>query len=58
MLGENLTPPVGLIKDELENIPKEEEIFVNNDVIDDEELEFLSNNSEELKYKFIWISEL
>ncbi len=55
MLRENLTPPVGLIKDELENIPKEEEIFVNNDVIDDEELEFLSNNSEELKYKFIWI---
>ncbi len=48
MLRENLTP-CGLIKDELGDILKDEEIFVNNNTIDDEELEFLSNNSEELK---------
>ena len=40
---------MGLIKDELGDIPKEEEIFINNDAIDDEELELLSNNNEELK---------
>ena len=38
-----------LIKDRLGDIPEDEEIFVNNDVIDDKELEFLSNNSEKSK---------